>query len=66
VISTLSFSLPIYLSAPANIKADFVKDVFVRLGIVGNSIIENEEILAEFDSLGLDYENFFSAGDFKI
>jgi hypothetical protein len=34
VMANLSFSLPVYMSAPANLKDEFVRDIFVRLAVV--------------------------------
>jgi len=59
LISNLSFEFPIWISAPANIKDDFVKDIYARIGTVSNSAITNEEMVAEMDAAGIGYELWF-------
>lgn len=65
-IVKLQFSFPIYLSIPANLRNDFIKDIMVRIGMVNNADLTNEEMIAELDSQGLDYENWFSLDDIDI
>jgi len=65
-IVKIQFSMPIYISAPANIKDDFVKDIMVRIGMVGNSAETSEEMIAELDAQGLEYEKWFSLDDIDI
>jgi len=36
-ISTLSFQFPIYIAAPANLRTDFVKDIFARISAIDMS-----------------------------
>lgn len=59
LISTLSFAMPIWMSAPANIKEDFVKDVWVRIGAVSQAADTPEEMIAELDAQGITYEQWF-------
>ena len=64
LVSSLDFTFPIYLSAPANIKKDFVKDIFVRLTAVDQiSAGSSQELLDEINDQGVDYEKWFSADD---
>lgn len=59
LLTTLTFAFPIYLSAPANVKKEFVKDILVRIGVISQASGTNEEIIAELDSLGIEYETWF-------
>jgi hypothetical protein len=59
LISILNFQFPVYLSAPANLKKDFVKDIYVRIGAVEQASVTNEEIIADLDAQGIDYELWF-------
>jgi len=62
----LQFSFPIYLAIPANLRDDFIKDIMVRIGMVNNASLTNEEMIADLDAQGLDYENWFSLDDINI
>lgn len=68
IMSTLSFIFPVYISAPANLKQDFIKDIFVRIGTVSQStdLSDSEEVVAELDAQGIDYENWFSLDDINL
>jgi len=66
IISTLTFGMPIYISAPANIRDDFIKDIFVRVGAVSQSANTANEMIEDLDDQGLDYENWFSLDDIDI
>ncbi len=66
MITTLNFNMPIYISAPANLRDDYIKDVFVRIGMVSGAANGNAEMIADLDSQGLDYENWFSLDDVDI
>jgi len=63
MISTLSFNFPIYISAPTNLRDDFIKDIFMRIGAVSSSANTNEEMVADLDAQGIDYENIFKLDD---
>jgi len=59
LITNLTFDFPIYISAPANVKDDFVKDIYARIGVVSNSSLTNEEMVAELDAQGIAYDLWF-------
>jgi len=59
LISNLTFTVPIWISAPANLKDEFVKDIYARIGTVSNAAITNEEMVAELDAQGIGYELWF-------
>ena len=54
--SKLSFQVPIYISAPAEIRKDFVEKIFARIGVVNVSDMTNFEILEALDEQGIEYE----------
>lgn len=65
-IVKLQFSFPIYLSIPSNLRNDFIKDIMVRIGVVNNAALTNEEMIADLDAQGLDYEKWFSLDDIEL
>lgn len=66
IMSTLSFIFPVYISAPGNLKSDFVKDIFVRIGAVSQSANTPQEMIDDLDGQGIDYENWFSLDDINL
>lgn len=65
-IVKLQFSFPIYLSIPSNLRDDYIKDIYVRIGVVENTSNTSEEIIADLDAQGIDYEKWFSLDDIEI
>lgn len=66
IMSTLSFIFPVYISAPANLKSEFVKDIFVRIGAVSQNANTPQEMIDDLDGQGLEYENWFSLDDINL
>lgn len=66
LITTLNFELPIYLSAPATVKDDFVKDIWMRIGAIDFASSTPEEIVADLDAQGIDYELWFDGDAIEI
>lgn len=62
----LSFSMPIYISIPAQVKNDFIKDIYVRIGAINNSSNTSEEIITDLDSDGINYEKWFSTDNINF
>ena len=63
------FTMPIWISAPAEVKKDYVADMYVRLGIVSNAtpFEDSYEIIAELDQQDLfDYEKWFCLDDIDL
>lgn len=54
--STLNFTMPIFLETPADVRQDFVKKIFMRVGAVDSSAVTNFEIIADLDSQAIPYE----------
>lgn len=66
LITTLNFELPIYLAAPATVKDDFVKDVYARIGAIDFASQSPEEIIADLDAQGIDYELWFDGDALEL
>lgn len=62
IMSNLSFEMPIYLSAPVDIRDQFVKDVLIRLSTM-EADQSFDDMLSDFDGAGLQYESFASVSD---
>lgn len=62
---TLLFRMPIYISAPAVIRKDFIEKIFMRVGVVSQitNLNDSYEIIAELDKLGIEYELVQSVDD---
>ncbi|TFG96647.1 hypothetical protein E4H12_10590 [Candidatus Thorarchaeota archaeon] len=61
--SSLSFTMPIWISAPADVRRDFVEKIFVRIGKIDDTNVSNYEILAQLDEQGIQYELWFDDSD---
>lgn len=66
LIYTLTFNMPIYISPPANLRDDFVEKIFMRLGVVNQALESNEEIVADLDAQGVEYEKIFDLDDLDL
>lgn len=64
--SGLLFSFVVYLSAPANVKKDYVRDIFLRIGTVSTIVANSEDMLAELDAQGFGYDLVFSVDDISL
>lgn len=64
--TTLSFNFPVYIAAPANLREDYIKDIYVRVGAVGQGAETSQEMIDELNAQGIDYENWFSLDDIDI
>jgi hypothetical protein len=64
--TSMSFIMPIWISAPADVKHDIVEKIFVRIGAVSQSAVTNYDIIAELDAQGIDYELWFNADDMNF
>lgn len=64
VMANLSFTMPVYMSAPADLKDQFVRDVFLRLSVVDDNT-NLVEALAELELDDAPAENIASADNIK-
>lgn len=64
--TTMSFEVPIHISAPANVHDKYVKDIYMRIGAVSQSATSSYDIVGELDSQNLPYELVFSLDDIDV
>jgi len=64
--SRLGFMAPIYLSVPAKVHDNYVKDIYLRIGAVGSNVKNSYDIIADLDAQGEEYEKVFSLSDVDI
>lgn len=65
-IVRIQFSMPIYLSIPANLKDEYVRDIMVRIGMVNNASLTHEEMIEDLDAQDIEYEKWFSIDDIDL
>jgi len=56
----MNFSIPIWITVPADVHKRYVKDIFIRIGTVSVMSDDSYEILADLDSQGIEYEQIFN------
>jgi hypothetical protein len=66
IVTTITFDLPIYISAPANLKNQIIKDIYARIGVIETGTYDSEEIIAELDQQNVNYELLASTDDLDI
>jgi len=66
IITTLNFQVPIWISVPSDVRNDYIKDIFLRIGVVSTASETNEEMLADLDGQGIPYEQIFTLDDIDI
>lgn len=59
----LDFKFCAYIAPPADLKSDFVKTVFARIGTVDLMTKNPYEVIAALDAMGIEYEELFSTDD---
>lgn len=67
--SQCTFSFPMYLSAPADLKNNYVRDVYARIGQLSNRAPSNPssfDIIEDFDLQDLEYELVVSGNELKV
>lgn len=67
--SSMDFTFPIYLSAPAELKNNYVRDVYARIGKLSNRAPTNPssyDIIEDFDAQDLEYNLIVSGNELKI
>jgi len=62
----LGFVVPVYLSIPAKVHSNYVKDIYLRIGAVGSDTQTSYDIIADLDSQGETYNKVFSLDDIDI
>lgn len=64
--TTLNFAVPVYISAPVSVHDNFVKDIYLRIGAVGQSAQTSQDVIAALDEQGIEYEEAFTLDDIDI
>lgn len=64
--STFTFSIPIFLDTPAEVRKNFVEKVMVRIGNVSTASLDSFEIISELDAQNIDYELQQDGSNLKI
>lgn len=54
--STLSFTVPAFLTVPAEVRSDFVKRIYARIAAVDTIADDSYEIIGDLDAQGIPYE----------
>ena len=63
IITTLSFEVPVWISAPAALRQDIIKEIYMRVGEVSDLQTDNYNILSQLDANGDEYEKIIDAAD---
>lgn len=64
IVTTLTIKLPIYLSLPANLKNNYVKDIYMRVGTVDDSSFDF--IVEDLDGQQIPYTKVKSGDDLTL
>ena len=64
--STLTFDMPIYIDTPADVRANVVRKIFLRVGAVSTATDNNYEAVAELDRQGINYKLLFTEDDLTV
>lgn len=63
---TFTFEIPIWIDIPAEVRKDLVEKVFLRIGAVSSGATTSEEIIADLDGQGLEYELVQDASNLNL
>lgn len=63
--STLTFSMPVWLSAPADVRKEFVEKIYARIGAVSD-LSSSEQIIAELDAQEIEYSLLWDVNNLTI
>lgn len=65
---SLDFSMPVWISAPAEIKQQYVAEMCIRIGVVNNAINLDDsfEVLNDLDQSGFTYKTWFDLEDVDL
>lgn len=62
----IRFQIPIWMDIPAEIRKDFIEKIFLRVGAVSTGASTSEEIIADLDGQGFEYELVQDASDLNL
>jgi len=61
--TTLEFAVPIWISVPADVHRRFIEHIYTRVGMVSLVSNTSEDIIADLDAQGFEYELDFTLDD---
>lgn len=64
--STHTFSMPIYIDTPAQVRKDFIEKIYLRIGAVSTAAKDNRAIISELDAQGVDYQLVKDGSDLNL
>lgn len=64
--TSLEFTVPVYISAPANVHDKYIRDIYIRVGAVSTDAETSYDMVGELDAQGIPYELNFSLDDVDI
>lgn len=64
--STLNFTVNAYLDMPADVRANVIHKIFVRIGAVNTADATSFDIIADLDQQGIPYELWKDAADLDL
>ncbi len=62
----LAFLVPIYLSVPTNVHNNYIKDIYIRIGVTNTDVQTSFDVISDLDSQGIEYERVFALEDVDI
>lgn len=62
----MTFDVRFWLNVPANIHRRYIKEIFARIGAVGNISSNSFDIIADLDEQGIQYESIFNVEDVLV
>ena len=65
-VTTMDFEMPIYISAPVNLKNQIIKDIYARVGAVDMSSNSSADMIAQLDAQGINYDLLASVDDIGV
>jgi hypothetical protein len=64
--STMTFTMPIWINIPADVRRNYINNIYTRIGIVSTMATTREEIIAVLDQKGIPYTLVFTADGLAI
>lgn len=65
-VTTMEFGMPIYISAPANLKNQIIQHIYARIGTVDTGSYDSTDMIAQLEAQGLNYELLATTDDLDI
>lgn len=63
---TLSFTVPVWIDIPADIRKNLVEQIYLRIGAVSAGAVSSEDIIADLDGQGIEYELWQDASELNF